>query len=46
MAAERGGASAAGSLRAALDRHADALARAAPLHPQHVAAQLKELVHG
>nr|XP_032529579.1 enhancer of mRNA-decapping protein 4 [Danaus plexippus plexippus] len=46
VAAERGGASAAGSLRAALDRHADALARAAPLHPQHVAAQLKELVHG
>ncbi|CAG9567572.1 unnamed protein product [Danaus chrysippus] len=46
VAAERGGASAAGSLRAALDRHAEALARAAPLHPQHVAAQIKDVVHG
>ncbi|XP_045511284.1 enhancer of mRNA-decapping protein 4-like [Colias croceus] len=44
-AAERGGAAAAASLRAALEQHADALARAAPLHPQHFAAQLQEVAH-
>ncbi|XP_039765037.1 enhancer of mRNA-decapping protein 4 isoform X2 [Pararge aegeria] len=45
-AAERGGAAAAASLRSALERHADALAQAAPHNPQVFAAQIKDVVHG
>ncbi|XP_023942975.2 enhancer of mRNA-decapping protein 4 [Bicyclus anynana] len=45
-AAERGGAAAAASLRSALERHAEALAHAAPLQPQLFATQLKDVVHG
>lgn len=43
-AAERGGAAAAAALRAALDRHAEALTAAQPQH-QHIANVLRETAH-
>ncbi|CAF4872294.1 unnamed protein product [Pieris macdunnoughi] len=45
LAAERGGAAAANALRAALEQHTEALARATPVQPQLFAAQLKEVAH-
>ncbi|CAK1549577.1 unnamed protein product [Leptosia nina] len=44
-AAERGGAAAATSLRQALEKHAEALARATPMQPQHFANTLKDVAH-
>ncbi|XP_050685648.1 enhancer of mRNA-decapping protein 4-like [Leptidea sinapis] len=44
-AAERGGAAAAASLKASLDKHAEALQQAALLQPQHFTAALQQAAH-